>query len=94
MCGIAGTIYKKNYLPGIKVEVDELVQLFSKVQLGNATCQEFLDLAWKYKSNVNFIRYCKDELEAVSLDSLCKSVFAYSDILKTELRVIDKSKSL
>ena len=30
MCGIAGTIYKKNYLPGIKVEVDELVQLFSK----------------------------------------------------------------
>ena len=30
MCGIAGTIYKKNYLPGIKVEVDELVKLFSK----------------------------------------------------------------
>ena len=46
-------------------------------------------LYWKYKSNVNFIRYCKDE-EVVSLDSLCKSVFAYSDILKTELRVIIK----
>ena len=28
MCGIAGTIYKKNYLPGNKAEVDEPVQLF------------------------------------------------------------------
>ena len=64
MCGIAGTIYKKNYLPGIKVGVDELTQMFSKGPT-RVTYQEFLDLAWKYKSNVNFIRYCKDELEAV-----------------------------
>ena len=57
MCGIAGTIYKKNFLPGIIVKVDELMELFSQVKSGNVTCAEFLDLAWKYKSNVNFIRY-------------------------------------
>ena len=94
MCGIAGTVYKKNYLPGIMVEVEELVELFSEVKLGKATCLEFLDLAWKYKSNVNFIRYCKDKLEAVKLKSLLNSVYVYSERLKSELRLIDKSQSL
>ena len=63
MCGIAGTIYSREYLDGILVNVDDLFVLVDKIQTDSAPCSMLLDMAWKYKSNVNFIRYCKTASE-------------------------------
>ena len=63
MCGIAGTIYNSDYLPGIVVTVDDIFALSEKIENGKEKCSLLLDIAWKYKSNVNFIRYCKIDSE-------------------------------
>lgn len=94
MCGIAGTIYSNNYLPGIEVIPEDLFSLLDKIEEGNAEASELLDLAWKYKSNINFLRYCKSYSEQKEIDSLCKKIFHYSGEKKKELPLIDKSSSI
>ena len=94
MCGIAGTVYASKYSSGILVEVDEIFDLLEKVRVGDASCFMFLDLAWKYKSNVNFIRFCKSTLERDKIKLLCDQIFDYSEKRRLELPLIDKSSSL
>ena len=94
MCGIAGTIYSREYLDGISVNVDDLFVLVDKIQTDSAPCSMLLDMAWKYKSNVNFIRYCKTASEREKIKLLCDEIFAYSEKRRTELPLIDKSSSL
>jgi glucosamine--fructose-6-phosphate aminotransferase (isomerizing) len=53
-----------------------------------------LDLAWKYKSNVNFIRFCKSTLERDKINLLCEQIYDYSEKRRLELPLIDKSSSL
>jgi len=94
MCGIAGTIYSSNYLPGILISVDDLLLSIDKTETASISCSMFLDMAWKYKSNVNFIRYCKSASEREKINLLCSKISACSEKRRSELPLIDKSSSL
>ena len=94
MCGIAGTIYSSNYITGIDVKPDDLFTLLRKIQKGNGKCSELLDLAWKYKSNINFLRYCNSSSEQSKIALLCEHILKYSKERKSKLPLIDKSITL
>ena len=94
MCGIAGTIYSKNYLSGIEVTSEDLFSLLDRIKDGDAEPVELLDLAWKYKSNINFLRFCKNSIEQKEIETFCSKVFFYSEEKKKELPLIDKSSSM
>ena len=94
MCGIAGTIYSSDYQPGILVNTDDLFVLLDQIKNGSVPSSSLLDMAWKYKSNVNFIRYCKSASEREKIKLLCDKIFTYSEKRNTELPLIDKSSSL
>ena len=85
MCGIAGTIYSSNYITGIDVKPDDLFTLLRKIQKGNGKCSELLDLAWKYKSNINFLRYCNSSSEQSKIALLCEHILKYSKERKSKL---------
>ena len=94
MCGIAGTIYRRDYQPGVWVDTDDLFGLLEQIENGSVPSSSLLDMAWKYKSNINFIRYCKSSSEREKISLLCDEIFTYSEKRKTELPLIDKSASL
>ena len=94
MCGIAGTVYSNNYLSGIEVTSEDLFSLLDRIQDGDAESAELLDLAWKYKSNINFLRFCKNSIEQKEIETFCNKVFFYSEEKKKELPLIDKSSSM
>ncbi len=94
MCGISGTIYSSDYNPGILVSTEELFKLFDQVVNGSALTSSLLDMAWKYKSNINFIRYCKSTSERKKIKLLCNKISDYSEKRKSNLSLIDKSSSL
>jgi len=94
MCGIAGTIYSSDYQPGIWVNTDDLFVLLAQIENGSVPSSRLLDMAWKYKSNVNFIDYCKSASERGKIKLLCDKIFTFSEKRKTELPLIDKSSSL
>ena len=94
MCGIAGTIYNSDYLPGILISVEDLLISIDKIETDVISCSMFLDMAWKYKSNVNFIRYCKSASEREKIKLLCSKIIACSEKRRSELPFIDKSSSL
>ena len=75
MCGIAGTIYSSDYQPGIWVNTADLFVLLDQIGNGSAPSSRLLDMAWKYKSNVNFIRYCKSAPEREKIKLLCDKIF-------------------
>ena len=56
MCGIAGTVYSSDYQQGICVNADDLLILLDQIENGSVASSRLLDMAWKYKSNINFIR--------------------------------------
>lgn len=70
MCGIAGTIYKKDFSNGIEITLDTIDHALDDLQ-DRKKIREFLDICWKYKSNVNFIRYCRNKDERKKLTTIC-----------------------
>ena len=61
MCGIAGTVYNHNFFNGSEVRPEELSDLLNSFKNEYINSDQLLDLSWKYKSNCNFIRYCKSK---------------------------------
>lgn len=94
MCGIAGTIYKRDFLPGKEVKIHELQEIFLAVKKNEQNISVLLEKCWQYKSNINFLRYCKDETERSQIDLLCDKIEHLSHEWLEELSLIDKSKSL
>ena len=93
MCGIAGTIYKKNYLPGKEINIDELEKVFHAVQTEQSTVDNFLELCWLYKSNINFLRYFRDKSERNKVKELSKQIKIISKSWLKAISQIDKRKS-
>ena len=65
MCGIAGTVYNHNFFYGSEVRPEELNKVLDSFKNEDINSDQLLDLSWKYKSNCNFIRYCKSKKEKV-----------------------------
>ena len=93
MCGIAGTFYNSNFNNGIEVSIAEIKVALEGVDKKN--CSDLLlDLAWKYKSNINFLRFCKENSERVELSQLCLSIKKVAEKKRNLISLIDKSQSL
>lgn len=93
MCGIAGTLYNKNFLQGIEVTSKDLIKLLEDVEKNKSNTKDFLELSWKYKSNVNFLRYFSDQNERLQIKKLCKKISKLNKKNKDDLPLIDKNKS-
>tara|TARA_Y100000739_G_scaffold229854_1_gene246724 strand:- start:7030 stop:10965 length:3936 start_codon:yes stop_codon:yes gene_type:complete len=94
MCGIAGTVYNKDFLPGEEVTIRNLKKTFKNIKNDVHGSEKLLAQAWKYKSNTNFLRFCKNPTEKNELQDLCKSIKEEADIKRIEISNIDKSSSL
>ena len=93
MCGIAGTVFNRNYSNGIEVYASHLFEALNQFKLGELSSNGLLELTWKYKSNINFIRFCKISDERVLIRSFCNSVKSLVKLNQKELHNIDKSIS-
>ena len=93
MCGISGTLYNKDYINGPKVNVDELLQYFNNDNYHHKI-SKILDLSWKYKSNINFLKYCKDKCEREKVKNLCNIVDKIILSYKDKIPKINKTQSL
>ena len=74
MCGISGTIFNKDYYPGMEVRNEELYEIFNSISDIDDTVEKFLDKCWEYKSNINFLRYCNDEQERIKINILSDKI--------------------
>ena len=92
MCGIAGTVYNHKFLEGKKVIVSDIEDALNLLDENGS--EVLLDLAWKYKSNINFIRYCKDNVERKKIEDLSLRVQEEAVNKRDEISKIDKSKTL
>ncbi len=92
MCGIAGTVYNHKFLEGKKVLVSDIEDALNLLDENRP--EVLLDLAWKYKSNINFIRYCKDSVERKKIEDLSLRVQREAVKKREEISKIDKSKTL
>lgn len=72
MCGIAGTIYKKDFELGVEITTTMLEALVDSVEKEPFKVDNLLEACWKYKSNCNFLRYCRDKKEQKKIDLICK----------------------
>ena len=93
MCGIAGTFYNSNFNNGIEVSIADIKLALEAVAKKNGS-DLLLDLAWKYKSNINFIRFCKENSERIQLSELCLSIKKEAEKKRNLISLIDKSQSL
>ena len=94
MCGIAGTVFNKEFLQGEEVTVSDLRHSIENEENNPNFAEELLEQAWKYKSNINFLRFCKDSTEKHDLQDLCITVKKLADKKREEIANIDKSISL
>ena len=94
MCGIAGTLYNKKFLKGIEVSSEDLINLIKDVKKNKASTEEFLELSWKYKSNINFLRFFSDDTERLKIRKICRHISELNKKNKSELPHIDKNNSM
>tara|TARA_B100000886_G_scaffold108487_1_gene72543 strand:+ start:5129 stop:9034 length:3906 start_codon:yes stop_codon:yes gene_type:complete len=94
MCGIAGTLYNKKFLQGIEVSSEDLINLIKDVKKNKASTEEFLKLSWKYKSNINFLRFFSDDIERLKIRKICSYISELNKKNKSELPRIDKNNSM
>ena len=74
MCGISGTIYKKDFSPGTEVTYKVLSDSFQSMINGKEDIDHFIHKCWEYKSNINFLRYCKDDNERENIKILLQTL--------------------
>ena len=91
MCGIAGTIFNQNFTLGSEVLLLDIKKIIENEQLKS---EELLELAWKYKSNINFLRFCKNLSEREELSNICTSLELFITKKRLVISSIDKSTSL
>ena len=94
MCGIAGTVFNKDFLKGEEVAINDLKESLNSIRNNSNNSEILLEQAWKYKSNINFLRFCKDNNEKYDLKILCSSIKELADQKRIEIANIDKSSSL
>ena len=94
MCGIAGTIFNNNFIAGPKVALKDIHNVVSSLDDNETNYDHLLDLAWKYKSNTNFLRFCKNKPEQSELAKLCENIQDLVDIKKFKISTIYKNENL
>jgi len=93
MCGIAGTIFNENFALRTLVTLEDISKAISLLEVGMSSTEELLQLAWQYKSNVNFLRFCRNKKEQVGLKNICNSLEVFAKNKKFEISKIDKKSS-
>ena len=93
MCGIAGTVYNREILSGIEISPENLKLIISEIKNGNDKSSSLLDAVWKYKSNINFLRFVKDSKEKDAIDEIVFSINLLSEEIKNRIPKINKSFS-
>ena len=72
MCGIAGTVFNANFFQGEEITILDLKRSIEGFKNNTNNSEILLEQAWKYKSNINFLRFCKNASEKEDLKNLCK----------------------
>ena len=93
MCGIAGTVFNNKFNYGIEISIEDIKDALEHIDEENGS-DLLLDLAWKYKSNINFIRFCKENSERAKVSELCSNLKKEIEIKRHLISLIDKSKTL
>tara|TARA_B110000003_G_scaffold89929_1_gene91994 strand:- start:5547 stop:9485 length:3939 start_codon:yes stop_codon:yes gene_type:complete len=94
MCGIAGTVFNANFFQGEEITILDLKRSIEGFKNNTNNSEILLEQAWKYKSNINFLRFCKNASEKEDLKNLCKLIKVVADKKRIEISNIDKSSSL
>ena len=63
MCGIVGTIFNSQWQTGTLVTVEMLANSIESAFSKTTKFENLLDNTWRYKGNINFLRYCRDASE-------------------------------
>ena len=92
MCGIVGTIFNSQWQTGTLVTVEMLANSIESAFSKTTKFENLLDNTWRYKGNINFLRYCRDASEQKDIADICISIERLINELHTEINSIDKSQ--
>ncbi|MBI4366269.1 MAG: SIS domain-containing protein [Deltaproteobacteria bacterium] len=90
MCGIAGTIFTRAYHPGTRVDRAALTRALAVLRRGSRTPDRLLHLAWEYKSNVNFLRYCREPGERAFANHFAAQLARLAATHSAQLTALDR----
>ena len=94
MCGLSGTVIKKQYNPGKKILPEDLAVLINNISKDKEkNINKLLDQTWDYKSNINFLRYATSEQERKSITTLVNKIENIANQYLLSIKDIDKTKS-
>lgn len=93
MCGISGIIVNKKYFLGSEVYPSDLFDLIEKTKNNDQNINNLLDSVWDYKSNINFIRYCKDPDERKAINEASEQILKLSITFKNYIEKIDRESN-
>ena len=85
--------FSADFNHGIEVSLNDFNNALQKIENKDGS-EALLDLAWQYKSNINFIRFCKKNSERKKLIELCESIKKHADKKRNAISLIDKSQTL
>ena len=94
MCGIAGTIYSKKFTKGIFVNDKKLIYQIKAYENKKINSKKLLEIAWQYKSNVNFLRYCRDSKEKFKIKKIIKLFLELKNSKIKMIKNINKNELL
>ena len=62
MCGISGIVFSNKINSSNEIDTNEINKIINSIKNRELSDLDIINLSWKIKSNVNFLKYCKNRV--------------------------------
>ena len=94
MCGISGLIFSNKISTLNELDDNEINKIIKSIKNHELSDLDIIDIAWKIKSNINFIKYCKNRNYKKNIKILILEINKIISNLSKEIQQIDKMDSM
>ena len=94
MCGISGLIFSNKISTLNELDDNEINKIIKSIKNHELSDLDIIDIAWKIKSNINFIKYCKNRNYKKNIKILILEINKIISNLSKEIQQIDKMTSM
>ena len=92
MCGIAGTVYRKDTISGEKLSAKDFLLAIKSFGKNIKSEDLILDQAWLLKNDVNFIKFCLDGVYSNKINEINQMLSKVIKEFQESIEEIDKVK--
>ena len=94
MCGISGIVFSNKINSSNEIDTNEINKIINSIKNRELSDLDIINLSWKIKSNVNFLKYCKNRSYKESIKILIIEINKIISNLSEEIQLIDKMTSM